>query len=123
MIKTNNIIIISIKLILIPRSNILDMKKKGEALQIPYEEQLKILEKNNGKLPDNFNEISLPEIHRRQGEILRGVSNSKNILISGNELDKLPSIKDANPKKGYYNPASGKTVVVRDGKWVEYKGD
>ncbi len=62
------------------KQNILDLKKRGLVLQIPFQEQQKIVEENNGRLPDDFGQRALPSIEKRQREILTGNSNEESEL-------------------------------------------
>lgn len=107
------------------KRNILDLKKKGEALQIPYAETLKILESNNGNIPDQFSRLVLPDIKQKQEFILNS-DNENNNEIDSEKISKLPNNPtkwaQENSGEGWKDEKTGKIYIVKNGKWVVYKG-
>lgn len=97
-----------------------DMEKLAVSAQLPLAETAKVREENGGILPSNFSEIVLPRIDAQRKEVLNSISTDPMKGISKG-LSKLPSVKDANPNKGYYDPSTQKTYVVKNGKWVVHK--
>jgi hypothetical protein len=55
------------------RKNIIsDAEKFAGSLQVPFQEQLKLMEENGGKLPADFSSRAIPSIKEKQREILTG---------------------------------------------------
>jgi|GEM_PF-5379809 hypothetical protein len=54
------------------KESINDAIKHAQVLQVPFQEEERILEENEGKLPEDFSRRALPSIQKRQEQILRG---------------------------------------------------
>ncbi len=54
------------------KESVADAIKHAQVLQVPFQEEQRVLEENDGRLPEDFSRRVLPSIQQRQEEILRG---------------------------------------------------
>jgi hypothetical protein len=91
--------------------------REAQSLRVPHQEALRILEENEGNLPQNFSQLISPAIEERQNQLYKSIRPTQ--VKEKDILQKLGSPSKAVEGKGKKDKDTGIIYFVKDNKWFQ----